>query len=100
MPATSTPLPIPDSPDKKASEKFPQLVQVTRLATQVATSYSDDGSTWISIGAPANLADMKDPVLVGVPFSNISSDFGYTEIAWLRITKRATPPPTVQLGPE
>ncbi len=90
--ANSTPL--------MAGDKFPQLVEVTRLANQVSSAYSDDGINWIAIGTPATLKDLLDPVLLGIPFSNISSDFGYADIGWLRIIKRMAPPPTTALSPE
>ncbi len=90
--ANSTPLPVDD--------KFPQLVEVTRLANQVSTAYSDDGITWIAIGTPATLTGLADPVLVGIPFSNISSDYGYADIGWFRVVKRVAPPPTAALGSE
>ncbi len=78
---------------------FPQLVEVQRIGNQVTTGYFD-GTAWIGMGMAATLKDLPDSALLGIPFSNISSDYGHADISWLRVYKRANPPPTVTLGKE
>ncbi len=90
--ATATALPV--------AATFPQVVQLKRLASEVTAAYSDDGATFIALGPPQNLSALTDPVLLGVPFANVSGDFGYVDVAWFRAYRRVSPPPTTSLGDE
>jgi hypothetical protein len=78
---------------------FPQYVEVQRIGNQITTGYYD-GTAWIGMGMATTIADLGESVFLGVPFSNISSDYGYADIGWLRVYKRLNPPPTVSLGKE
>ncbi|MSP24068.1 MAG: hypothetical protein EXR75_02665 [Myxococcales bacterium] len=90
--ATATSLPVPST--------FPQLVQLRRQAAEVSCAYSDDGVNWVALGSPQSLSGLVDPVLLGVPFANISGDVGYTEISWFRAYRRVSPAPVTSVGDE
>lgn len=83
-----------------ATDALPQRLQLVRSGSTVTASYSDDGRTWVAIGPSATLSDLQDSVLLGVPFANVSSDYGYVDVDWVRVVKRVTPAPTATLGPE
>jgi hypothetical protein len=89
--ATDTQLPV--------AEQFPQLVRIQRLGSELTTFYSDDGNSWVGLGGSENLG-LTDPVMLGVPFANISGGSGSVDTDWIRIRKRVSPEPTVQLGAE
>ncbi len=90
--------PAVDGTELMAPGTFPQLLELSRVGNDVSAAYSEDGRTWIGLGASVAMTALAPSVFIGVPFSNISSDDGYADIAWLRIVKRINPAPVATLS--
>lgn len=95
---TSKGMPPVDGTELTAPDTFPQFVSVNRIGNDVSSGYSEDGRTWIGLGSAFSIKDLTASVFVGVPFSNLSSDFGHADIDWLRIIKRVNPSPLATLS--
>jgi hypothetical protein len=72
-------------------------VELSRVGTTVGAAYSEDGRTFIGLGSPVTVKGLSASVFLGIPFSNISSDFGYADVDWIRIMKRVNPAPLATL---
>lgn len=81
-----------------ATDAFPQLLQLSRVGNALTASYSEDGRTWIGIGGAVTMTDLAPSIFLGIPFSNLSSDYGYADIDWFRVTKRVNPAPLVTVA--
>jgi hypothetical protein len=78
---------------------FPRFLALVRDGGGVTPQYSEGGSDYVSLGTQAMLG-LADPAFLGIPFANISGEFGHVDIDWVRVRKVPSTAPNVTVGAE
>ena len=81
------------------SDTYPIYFRVQRIGGTVTAQYSENGSTYTSLGAGVDIG-LTDPVLLGIPVANISGAPGNVDTEWFRVRAPNLPEPRASVGAE
>ncbi len=81
------------------SDTYPIYFRVQRVGGTVTAQYSENGSSYTSLGAGVDVG-LTDPVLLGIPIANISGAPGNVDTEWFRVRAPNLPEPRASAGAE